>query len=144
MTDREIEILKALKTLGYSWIARDSDDEDHSGTLFAYLKRPEKRHITWECGGNLDRFPYIPVRAEENEFKWVKWSADNPVSIDDLLKDVKEPDELQEAIKEIWEEEHEITNRILERGSTDVLQAEDDTFIEVLTILYEIKDRRKK
>ena len=42
VSDREIEILKALKTLGYAWLARDKNDK-----LFAYEKTPVKDTFIW-------------------------------------------------------------------------------------------------
>lgn len=65
LTSHEIEILKALKTLGYEWLARDED-----GVLIAYCLKPEKT-----------------TRVDENLFTFIKWEDDEPTNINDLLKE---------------------------------------------------------
>src|SRR5690554_1167873 len=42
LTEREVETLKALQTLGYEWLVRDKDNR-----LFAYRHKPSKRNIAW-------------------------------------------------------------------------------------------------
>jgi len=47
LNDEDIKICKALKTLGYNWIARDMDNE-----LIAYDIKPVKNHDYYEYDWN--------------------------------------------------------------------------------------------
>lgn len=77
LTNEEIEILEALKTLGYEWLARDGD-----GVIFAYEKKPERNIAYWS--GGLYWYP----TKDENIFNFIKWEDEEPTYIDDLLKEL--------------------------------------------------------
>lgn len=77
LTDREIEVLEALKMLGYEWLVRDKDND-----LYAYGDKPEKDGFSW--GGNF----YIDMTLHDI-FKFIKWEDGEPTKIDDLLKGVR-------------------------------------------------------
>ena len=73
----EIDVLKALKTLGYEWLARDKDDE-----LNAHKIKPNKNNETF-WATKL----YLTTRIDNNLFTFIKWSDEEPTKIDDLLKE---------------------------------------------------------
>lgn len=76
--DKEVEILKALNTLGYTYIARDKN-----GKLYAYENKPEKRTNFW-----LSYYRYYLIKKDEDLFNFIKWEDADPTNIDDLLKGV--------------------------------------------------------
>lgn len=86
LTDREIEVLKALKTLGYEWLARDKSNTLYVNTLYTYLNKPTKNifHEIWD--DELDGY-YFSIK-ENGLFNFIKWEDDEPTKIDDLLKGV--------------------------------------------------------
>ncbi len=75
LTDKEIEVLKALKTLGYEFLARDEDTE-----LYAYIEKPDKCSYDWGLVIGL----FIDVNSDV--FNFIKWEDKEPTNIDDLLK----------------------------------------------------------
>lgn len=76
LTKREIDVLKALKTLGYEWLARDKDDE-----LIAHKNKPDKHNeIFWS--NKL----YLTTRVDKDLFPFIKWNDKEPTNIDELLK----------------------------------------------------------
>ena len=80
LTDREIEVLKALKTLGLEWLARDED-----GEIFLYQDKPEKDSSCWY----VDSESYWqPTKKDKDLFNFIKWEDEEPTKIDDLLKGV--------------------------------------------------------
>ena len=79
LTDEEIEILKALKTLDFEWLARDEDD-----ALNAYSGTPYKDDCVWNfVSGRV----YQSIGVYSNLFDFVKWEDEEPTYIDDLLKE---------------------------------------------------------
>lgn len=83
--DREIEIIKALKTLGYEWLARDYDDDD---ALYVFTVKPERKngYKMWFDSGEEHYF--FPIKEKEL-FNFIEWEDDEPTNIDDLLKGVR-------------------------------------------------------
>lgn len=75
LTEREIEVLKALHTLGHEWLVRDKDNR-----LFAYRHKPSKRNIAWF------RFGSPTILVDENLFTFITWEDDEPTNIKELLK----------------------------------------------------------
>lgn len=75
LSEREIEILKALKVLEFKYIARDS----YKDSLFAYKTNPEKSFSSWL--GNDSNI----CRVKKDLFDFVKWEDEKPYSIEELL-----------------------------------------------------------
>lgn len=80
LTNREIEVLKALKTLGYVWLARDYDEE-----LYVFTLKPEHDYNRWLCHDDHYNFP---IKHGKTLFNHVKLCDKEPAKIDDLLKGV--------------------------------------------------------
>ena len=78
LTDKEVEILKALKTLGFNWIARNKSDY-----LYAYSTRPKKLIYHWNEGTSEISLNHLV------EFDFIKWEDEEPTNIDDLLKELE-------------------------------------------------------
>lgn len=76
LTQEEKEILKALKTLEFKYIARDAD-----GQLYAYDGTLKKDMLCWRQIGGYDCF-----QLYANQFKFIKWEDNEPCAIDELLK----------------------------------------------------------
>lgn len=76
LSEREIEILKALKVLEFKYIARDS----YKDSLFAYKTNPEKGFSSWL--GNDSNI----CRVKKDLFDFVKWEDEKPYSIEELLE----------------------------------------------------------
>lgn len=79
LTNREIEVLKALNTLGYTYIARDKN-----GELYGHDEMPSKYTNDWWDGSTN----HHSIPEDDNLFKFIKWEDDEPAKIDDLLKGV--------------------------------------------------------
>lgn len=79
LTDKEIEILKALKVLGYEFLSRDGVDYD---SLYAYSEKPYKAGDYWI----IDAGDYLKINSDFLDF--IKWEDKEPKNIDDLLKGV--------------------------------------------------------
>ena len=75
LTEREIEVLKALQAIGRKWLARDIDDK-----LFAFETEPEKGMVSW-----FTDFQW-KTRIDENLFTFIKWIDDEPTNIKEILK----------------------------------------------------------
>lgn len=73
LTEHEIEVLKALKVLGFEWIARDCDN-----TLFAYVSKPFKKGAYFEGNGGNN------TGLEKDLFEFISWEDEEPTSIDEL------------------------------------------------------------
>lgn len=71
----EYEILKALETDGWFYIARDLD-----GSLFAYNFEPYKKDDIWDNDG--DNYEIVLFKKE---FKFVDWLDEKPVDIEEIL-----------------------------------------------------------
>lgn len=77
LSDKEIDMLLALKVLGYKWLARDSNN-----ILFAYDKKPVKLTTMWDIDLN-----WCFVKTYRNLFCFIKWKDTKPTKIDHLLKE---------------------------------------------------------
>ena len=80
LTDRDIEILKSLKALGFKFLARDSEYVGEYDSLYSYSEKPYKVGDYWAS----DAGEYIRVISDVLDF--IKWEDVEPTSIDDLLK----------------------------------------------------------
>lgn len=78
LTDEEIEILKALKTLHLDFLARDEDD-----ALRAYSVAPYKDGSIW----NFVSGESIGVYSDL--FDFIAWEDEDATYIDDLLKELE-------------------------------------------------------
>lgn len=82
LTDKQIEIFKALNLLGFRYIAQDSD-----GATYAFTERPGKGFEAW--GGNGEYFDlkskYIRAGVFDAISSLVDWSDTEPLYIADLL-----------------------------------------------------------
>lgn len=72
LTDKEIEILKALKLLGFNFLARDENND-----LYAYSKKPFilSLSIYWVTGDD----EYVKVNSDA--FTFIKWTDKEPTKI---------------------------------------------------------------
>ena len=71
LTDKEIEILKALKLLGFNFLARDENND-----LYAYSKKPFiLSFIYWVTGDD----EYVKVNSDA--FTFIKWTDKEPTKI---------------------------------------------------------------
>lgn len=75
LTSHEIDVLKALQTLGFNWIARDRNNN-----LYAYNDKPHKFDYQWNTGGIVISLKHLTVG-----FDFIKWSDDEPTNINELL-----------------------------------------------------------
>lgn len=81
LSEREIEVLKALKTLGYRTLIRNEDNQYvHACNGKDYI---EKSYCFWKGLGR------VYALTDETLFKFVKWEDEKPYSIEELLKDEK-------------------------------------------------------
>lgn len=78
LTSHEIDVLKALKTLGYEWLSRDFDRD-----LFAFGEKPEKGETTWFNYYHLNSY------VDKDLFTFIKWEDEEPTNINDLLKEIE-------------------------------------------------------
>lgn len=78
LTDEEIEILKALKTLHFDFLARDKDY-----ALNAYGVAPYKNGDVWDFVG-YDVYQSIGV--DSDLFDFIAWEDEDATYIDDLLQ----------------------------------------------------------
>jgi hypothetical protein len=78
-TDRQKEIFRALKTLGFNWIA-----EDEGGCIFVYENKPTKdlEFDIWDdkSGTHLE----IYIDRIMNHLDFVKWEDEEPFEIPTL------------------------------------------------------------
>lgn len=73
LTAHEIEVLKALKVLGFNWIARDGNNY-----LFAYEEKPTRSiEFFYEDGINM--------MLDKDLFTFITWQDEEPTSIEELL-----------------------------------------------------------
>mgnify|MGYP000998881969 CR=1 FL=1 len=79
LTDEQEEQLRALVTLGYRWLIKDSTD-----AVFAYAKMPAKQSEWWNCGGaNVRIFIDLPPGILTS---LVSWSDPAPLDIVQVLR----------------------------------------------------------
>lgn len=80
LTQDQHDKLRALRTLGYNWIARDKDSY-----LYAYNKKPIKMITCWERNDNDDSY-VLSLSVLGFNIPFIKWEENKPRSIEDLLK----------------------------------------------------------
>lgn len=73
-TDRQKEIFKALKVLGFNWIARDKDNP-----VIAFDIKPDRRSICWYTT-NCKQAELFTKNTQE-KFDFVKWEDEEPFEI---------------------------------------------------------------
>lgn len=76
-TDRQKEIFKALKILGFNWIARDKDNP-----VIAFDIKPERRSFTWystKC-----KQAELFTNSMQETFDFIKWEDEEPFEIPTL------------------------------------------------------------
>ena len=79
LSEEQVVQLKALVTLGYRWLIKDSTD-----AVFAYTTRPAKQSKWWDCGGaNVRIFIDLPPGILTS---LVSWSDPEPLDIVATLK----------------------------------------------------------
>ena len=72
-TDKQKEIFKALKVLGFNWIARDKDDE-----VVAFDTRPNKLTACWHTT-NCKSSEF--TNKTQLNFDFIKWEDEEPFEI---------------------------------------------------------------
>ena len=90
LTQKEINMLKAFHLLGWSWIARDQEDD----SLCVYEEKPQREES--KTGGKIwaqekiskrwKRIDNYSFPAYKDEFQFITWE-DEPMLIADLIKD---------------------------------------------------------
>jgi hypothetical protein len=91
LTDKQVEIFKALNLLGFRYIAKDSD-----GAVYAFTERPGKGLEAW--GGNGEYFnlksKYLRAGVFAGVFdvisSLVEWSDTEPLCIAEALEQAEE------------------------------------------------------
>lgn len=89
LTDKQVEIFKALNLLGFRYIAQDSD-----GATYAFTVRPGKGLEAW--GGNGGYFDlnlkskYIRAGVFDAISSLVNWSDEEPLCIAEALERAEE------------------------------------------------------
>lgn len=73
LSEKEIEVLKALKVLGFSWIGRDEN-----GELYAYDSKPIKNTFSYVLDGWL--------HLDKDLFSFISWEDEEATNVDELLK----------------------------------------------------------
>lgn len=81
VTEKEKEILKALYTLGFRYVARDMNL-----ALYAYNLLPVRQEIAWSCNGVWLNFPDLPCFNGETDFQHIKWENEKPFDIKAFLE----------------------------------------------------------
>lgn len=88
LTDKQVEIFKALNLLGFSHIAQDSD-----GAVYAFTERPRRGSKTWlDNGSGFEYFNIKTLRLEVSAAvsPLVNWSDREPLCIAEALEQAKE------------------------------------------------------
>lgn len=89
LTDKQVEIFKALNLLGFRYIAQDSD-----GKVYAFTERPRKGLLTWGgSGGYFDlnlKSKYIRAGVFDAISSLVDWSDREPLNIALALEQAEE------------------------------------------------------
>jgi len=73
LTTQEIEVLKALKVLGFEWIARDEDK-----LIYAHSTKPKKGTKQY-----VPTFHYFLL--EKSLFDFISWEDEEPTNVEELL-----------------------------------------------------------
>lgn len=76
-TDRQEEIFKALKVLGFNYVARDDD-----GDIYTYQEKPLK--IIDYCNWNDHCNSFELINGIEKVFDFIKWEDTEPFEIPNL------------------------------------------------------------
>lgn len=84
LSEREIEILKALDVIGFTYIARDK-----GGNILAYFSKPTKDFGFWFFNGIATPYETQAIKLKRNLFSFVDWEDKEPTSIQGLLSSVK-------------------------------------------------------
>ena len=85
LTDKQVEILKALDLLGFRYIAQDSNT-----TMLAYAERPLKGPIVWNSGERSLCFNDFKDEVIGIVSPLVSWSDEEPLNIVEVLQQAKE------------------------------------------------------
>lgn len=81
LTDKQVEILKSLNLLGFSYIARDS-----GGEIYAYTGHPKKTSAIWAfTSGECFDFKHFREEISDALSSLISWDDDEPLYIADLL-----------------------------------------------------------
>lgn len=84
LTDNQRELLKALNLLGFRYIAQDSDS-----SVCAYTEKPVKEDEMWTGSGGYLNFKYSRKDGYATVPLLVEWSDDEPLNIEEVLKNGK-------------------------------------------------------
>jgi len=78
-TDEQKEIFKALKTLGFNWIVRDSDY-----TIYAYESKPEKYKYDWQSHNETCMEIGSNKILNAPHLNFINWEDEEPFEIPEL------------------------------------------------------------
>lgn len=81
LTDKQVEIFKALNLLGFRYIAQDSNT-----TILAYAQRPLKGPIVWNSGERSLCFNDFKDEVIGIVSPLVSWSDEEPLNIVEALE----------------------------------------------------------
>ena len=82
LTDKQVEIFKALNLLGFKYIAKDSD-----GKIYAYTDRPEKFQAIWFFAiGECITIKHLRAGVFDAISSLVSWSDTEPLCIAEALE----------------------------------------------------------
>lgn len=81
LTDKQVEIFKALDLLGFRYIAKDSDS-----SVCAYTERPEKGGEMWIGNREYFNFKYSKKDGYATVSPLVEWDDEEPLNIEEVLK----------------------------------------------------------
>ncbi len=73
------EIFKALKTLGYNYIARDSDC-----VIYAYESKPKKYEYDWQSKGDICIELETSKILNAPHLNFIKWEDEEPFEIPEV------------------------------------------------------------
>ena len=79
LTDKQVEIFKALDLLGYKYIAQDKNKD-----IATYFSEPYKGRKSWEAGAF--RLEIHSANAREVISPLVEWSDEEPLNIAEALE----------------------------------------------------------
>ena len=83
LTDKQVEIFKALNLLGYKYIAHDKNKD-----IATYFSEPYKGRKSWEVGAF--RLEIHSANAREVISPLVNWSDEEPLCIAEALEQAEE------------------------------------------------------
>lgn len=81
LTETQVEILKALNLLGFSYIAKDKD-----GRTWVYSRCPVKGSRAWVGQGEYHCAMHLGVKVASTAPTLVSWEDKEPLDIDVVLK----------------------------------------------------------